>query len=623
MLQNIRQHTQGTTARLMIGLIVIAFAGWGVRSILVNGGGNEIADVNGEKISPQELQLAIQNQKRRLFAIYGNSIDPAMLDEEQLKPRSLEALINRKLLLQSARAMGLAISEREIGSVIGHMSQFQVDGVFSPDLYKSTLSQAGFTTASYKLSLRDDLMLNQVSAGLGASEFVTPAELAINARIMSEHRDFSYFTIPREKFSAVPAATDQQIKQYYEEHLDEYRTPESVDLEYIDLTPEDFFQPVEESALREAYEIAKQDPQYRTQYRVSHILFQPDGKGDVDERIAAAQQKLSSGVPFADVAREFSDDVGSAAKGGDLGYTSGDTFPEKMEAAIAKLEPGVVSKPVKTEAGTHLLLVTERKPAEVPSFEDMRAELEKGIQATEARDELLRTVESLKDLTFNTDGLDGPAKDLGLKVETQPSVTRNQAEGLFANPELLKAAFSDDVFTAGHNSDVIELPNDQFVVLRVSNHHPSELKPIDSVRDSIVAAIESDAMDAALAAEAKKALAQLNSGEGIKQVAENGNYEVVDELAVQRNNNTIPPEILHRVFELPDPGKGATSADFISTPGGDATVIDLQRVTPGEYTELSESDQQQLRQSLTAELGNLVFQEYQRELRERAEINIL
>ena len=623
MLQNIRQYTQGTTAKVVIGLVVISFAGFGVQSILLNGGGNEIAVVNGEKISPQELQVAVENQKRRLFAMYGNAIDPAMLEDERLASRSLEALINRKLLLQSGQTMGLTFSENELGAVIGNMEQFKVNGSFSTEQYKSLVSQAGFTPSSYKLSLRDDLILNQVSGGLAVSEFATSTELELSAKVIAEQRDFRYFTIPRERFAALPQVTEQQVEAYYNKHIDEFRTPESVDLEYIDLTPDDFFQPVDEGMLLEAYENAKQDLQYQTQYRVSHILFAPGGKTDVSERIAVVREKLSSGASFADVAGEFSDDAGSAGKGGDLGFTTGDTFPEEMEKVIAQLEPGIVSEPVETNEGTHLLLVTERKPANAPSFEEMRAKLEQGIQMEEAKTELIRVVELLKDLAFNADDLVKPAKELNLKLESQQSVTRNQATGLFANPELLEAAYSDEVFASGHNSDVIELPGDRFVVLRVSGHSPSKLLPLESARDSIVPVLESEALDAVLVAEGDRALVQLQSGVNIAEFAASQGYELVEELAVNRRNKAIPQDILRRVFELPPPAGGVASADVLVTPGGDATILQLERVTPGEYTKLTEAEQLNLRHSLTAEIGNLVFQEYQSGLRKRADINVL
>ena len=296
MLQDIRQSTKGPTAKIVIGLIVISFAFFGIQSILLDGGGGaEVAVVNGQDINPQELQQAVDAQKRRLFAMMGENIDPAMLDDNRLASQSLESLINRTLLVQSAEALKLSVSEDEIGAVVAGIEDFQVDGVFSPERYKGVLSGAGFTPGSYKINLHDDLLLNQVSSGLAASEFVTPVELEHNARVMAESRDFRYFTIPLEKFSSVPPATESELEAYYKANLDDFRSQESVDLEYLELSLENFHQPVEESAILEAYEQAKQEFQYEAQSRVSHILFEPGNAADVQQRVAQAQEQLTAG----------------------------------------------------------------------------------------------------------------------------------------------------------------------------------------------------------------------------------------------------------------------------------------------------------------------------------------
>ncbi len=303
----------------------------------------------------------------------------------------------------------------------------------------------------------------------------------------------------------------------------------------------------------------QQEAQFKTQNRVSHILFESGDETNVKQRIEQAQAKLSAGVAFADVAKEFSQDVGSADKGGDLGYSSGDTFPEPMEAAIAKLQPGVVSGPVETEAGTHLILVTERKKGEQPSLEDMRQQLQEKIQADEARIVLLRTVESLKDLAFNAEDLGYPAKELNLVVKQVDAVTRTQNEGLFSNPALVEAAFSEEVMASGNNSEVIELEGDKFVVLRVRNHNVPEVKPLSSVRDEVVAAVAGETARAAIAAESDGALEQLRSGLAMDQFAGSQGYPLQVELGVDRRNTKVPPEVLRRIFELPPPEPDRTA----------------------------------------------------------------
>jgi len=623
MLQNIREYTQGTTAKIVVGLIVISFAFFGIESILLSGGGNEIAEINGEPIYPEELQQALDTQKRRLVAMMGEEIDPTILDDDRLRPQALEALINRKLVMQTAAAMKLAISEREIGTVVGSMEQFQVNGVFSPEVYKGVLASAGYTPGYFKQSLRDDILLGQLRSGLVGSEFVTPWELELNARVISEQRDLRYFTIPVEKYTSISSVTEAQLEIYYRAHQEDFRTPESVDIDYIELTIDDFRQPVEDSALQEAYKLATEEAQFKTQNRVSHILFESGDETAVKQRIELAQAKLSAGVAFADVAKEFSQDVGSADKGGDLGYSSGDTFPEPMEASIAKLEPGVVSSPVETDAGTHLILVTERKNGEQPSLENMRQQLQEKIQTDEARVVLLRTVESLKDLAFNAEDLGYPAKELNLAVKQMDAVTRMQNQGLFSNPALIEVAFSEEVKASGNNSEVIELEGDKYVVLRVRNHNVPQVKPLLSVRDEVVAAVAGEAARAAIAAESDATLVQLRSGLAMDQLASSQGYPLKVELGVDRRNTKVPPEVLRRIFELPPPEPDRTAIDFIMTPNGDAIIVELQRVNSGEYKSLIDAEREELQQMLGGESVSLINNEFQQALRERAQISTL
>ena len=623
MLQDIRKSTKGTTAKIVVGLIVLSFSIFGIESILLGSGDSGIAEVNGEEITPQELQQSVNTQKRRLISMMGDNLDPAMLDDQRLGAQALEGLINHKLLTQSANALKLAVSEREIGAVIGGMEQFQIDGAFSPDVYKSVLSSAGYTPAYFKQSLREDMMLNQLRSGLAGSEFTTPSELAVNARVTTEQRDVRYFTIPLEKYTAAIDIDAAQIEAWYTENQSDFRTRESVDLDYIELSLDAFLQPVQESTIEEAYELAKQDYQFQTDNRVSHILFETDADGDLEQRIADAQAQLAAGLDFTEVAGKFSDDIGSAGNGGDLGYSSGDAFPEEMELVIAQLELNVVSSPVQTDAGTHLIIVTERREGEVPSLEEMRGQLQNTLQAEEARVILLRTVESLRDLSFNAEDLDAPAAELDLTVEQTTDITRSHANGLFANPSLLAATFSEEVLGAGHNSEVIELGGDQFVVLRVRQHRKPEVKALELVRDEIVAIItDNNARDAVTAA-AEGAVQQLRSGMTVEQIALREGYEWQVELGAGRSNTTVPRGVLQRAFELPVPTTEQGTSEFVVTATGDAQVFELVRVNAGQYDQLTETEQQLLQRQVSAEYSNLVNTEFQRSLRDNADITVL
>ncbi|MFT5335540.1 MAG: peptidyl-prolyl cis-trans isomerase D [Halioglobus sp.] len=626
MLQDIRKSTRGTTAKIVVGLIVISFSIFGLESILVGGSGGSIAEVNGEKVLPDEVLQEINVLKRRLIAAMGDQLDPTMLDDDLLSARALESVIAKKLQLQAAADFDLTVSDRQIGTLVSSMEQFQINGEFSPEMYRSLLSGAGFTPASFKQGLAQDLLLSQLSSGLAGSDFSTAAELKLNAEYAAESRDIRFFTIPADKFSSADSIPDEDVEQYYQDNQSRFQTEETVDLDYIELTLESFRKPVAEAIVLEQYELEKENYQYKTESRVSHILFEQDGD-ESDEafqlRIQAIQEQLTSGVEFAELARTSSDDVGSATYGGDLGFTQGETFPEEIESAIARLDVGAISEPVQSDAGIHLLKLEEQRDGQMPSLEELRAELEDRVQTLEARRELSLVVEKLKDIAFNAEDLSEPAAELELEVKQVASISRKTEEGLLSYSSLLTAAFSDAVLLEGHNSDVIELPGDTYVALSVRKHSLPELKPLESVESQIVSSISQSVAGRAMVAAADAALAALNGGSSIESFANDNKYEWQVELAAYRASSVVPRTILQRAFELPTPGPGESVFEYVMSPEGDVQVLELARVTPGALTALAPAQRTELREQVKSEFARMGNTEFQRGVRNRAEISVL
>ncbi|MEH6588412.1 MAG: SurA N-terminal domain-containing protein [Halioglobus sp.] len=625
MLQDMRKNIQGTFAKIIVGIIIVAFAGFGLESILLSGGGNAVAEVNGEEIAPQELQQAVNNQKRQLISMMGDNLDPAMLDDQLLSQQAMQTLISRKLLIQSADSMGLVVADSQIGALIGGMEQFQLDGQFSADMYRARLGDAGFTPASFKSTLTQDIKVGQVRSGLAGSEFATPAELELNARILGEQRDLRYLTIPLETFASVEAVDDVVIQQYYQDNASRFMSEEAVELDYIELRSTDFRKPVEEQMVLDAYELEIANGQYQTENRVSHILFEQGDDDDAayQQRIAAAQARLLAGEEFAALAQELSDDIGSASFGGDLGFSSGDAFPGEMEQAIAELSVNSVSETVITDAGAHIILLTERREGEAPTLDDMRADLEDQLAMAEARVELLRMVETIKDLAFNADNLNDPAKELSLEIAQTEKISRDHAEGLFADAILIAAAFSDDVLNAGHNSDVIELDRDHWVVLSVRKHHPAEIMPLIEVQEQIVASITEQRAKAAVEAAAIAATSSLRAGEGVESYATAAGFEWQVELGADRRNTMVPNEILQSAFRLAAPTEDASVVDYVISASGDALVYEVARVSPGDLDSLPEAERMALQQMVGGEYGQLIDNEYRQGLQDSADISVL
>ncbi|AQA19008.1 hypothetical protein BST95_12920 [Halioglobus japonicus] len=626
MLQDIRANAQGTVSKIIVGVIVAAFALFGVESILLSGGSGGVAEVNGEEISPQEVQQAVTNQKRRLIAMMGDNLDPTLLDDQLIQGQVMEGLIQRKLMVQAAEGLGLTISDRQLGTIIGEMEQFQVGGQFSPELYRGTLSDAGYTPLSFKATLSDDLIVGQARAGLAGSEFATPAELALNARLAGEQRDIRFMTIPLAEFKAEVTVAEADIAAYYEANSQQFLSEESVDIDFIELRAEDFREPVDDTALQDAYQEELQASQYQTESGVAHILFEQrddESAEDWAARVAEAQSKLAEGTDFGEVAQTYSDDIGSANFGGDLGYTAGEAFPAEMEQAIAALEVGQVSEPVQTEAGIHIIKVTDRREGEPPSFEQLRPDLEERVAMADARIELMRTVETLKDLAFNAEDLGSPAGELELEVEQAAGVTRTSQDELFSNAQLISAAFSDDVLNAGYNSEVIELSPEHWVVLRVNTYNEAAVMPMEAVSEQIVALISAERAREAVSAAAEAAVAGLRDGASVEELANAEGYEWQVELGAHRRNLVVPQEVLGSAFGLAAPAEGQSSIDYVLSVTGDALVYELDRVNEGDLGRMPQAEQTALRQQMNGEAGQLLDAEYQQGKRASADITVI
>ncbi len=610
-------------AKVIVAIIIVPFALFGIESLLGGGGVQYAAEVNGQGISAVELQQQINQQKRRLLGAMGDQIDPAMLDDQMLAGPALEFMIQKELMMQAATDYGLAVSDERLGEFIAEMPVFQIGGRFDPVMYRQVVSDQGYSPAGFQDALREDLVMTQLRAGLASSEFATSAEVDQLAIIRDEQRDVRYLILPLDTFRTEASPGDDDIQAWYEENQDRYVTEESVTLEYIELTLDQFRQPIEEERLREVFEVERDAFQLDEQRRVSHILFE-QGDDETEEqlqvRIDEASARLAAGDSFDDVAAAASDDIGSASFGGDLGYTSGDAFPPAMETAIANLEQGEVSEPVETDAGWHLITVTEILAGETAEFETVRVEIEARLQDEEARVELVKTVENLRDLVFNADDLAGPAAELELTVSESESVTRSQAEGLFAERRLNSAAFSTEVLNDRYNSEVIELTPEQFVVLRVTQHKLPETRPLEEVRAEVESALAEELARSNIRERARDMLAALEQGSSIEEQALAGDFEWQVELAARRDNRSLPATLLRRLFQLPEPAAEASTFDFVQNSDGDIELFELVRVTAGSADNVSDSLRQRLNRELSENKGRQSDNAYQQALRENADV---
>ena len=622
MLQSMRQGAQSTAAKIIIGLIVLSFAAFGLETLLPGGAGTSVAEVNGEEITPFALQEAVTQQKRQLVSILGDDIDPALLDDDRLQPRALDSLIQRTLLLQKSSALNLVASEAQVGKSITSIEAFQLNGEFSADAYRSVLANAGYTPERFRRAQAEDILLTQLQTAISETEFTTTTERAAAANVVAEERDVRYLVVSDSDLVSDDDLSDEALRHYYDENQAAFFNPEKIIAEYIVLEPADFVVSVDEDVVRDQFESVKDEYEVAEQARVSHILLiQGDDESDADfaSRLAQVSDRLAGGYEFADVAAELSDDLGSASMGGELGFTDGTAFPEAMEDAIAALTaPGEISPPVETDAGTHFIRLEERISGESVDYDSVKAGLRASIEAAEAERELLIAVEELRDLAFDAVDLDGPAEAVGAEVQRSSPFSVDDGVGLFEESRLRDVAFAADVKEAGNNSDVVEISGQRYVVLRVSEIKPPQVAPLAEVEAEVRAQVQASAEAAALSNITQTAEQMLKDGESFEAAAKVLGLEWRVELAATRLSSQLPRAVLDAAFDMSASEENALRT--VPVPGEGYAVVQLARVSPGALSQLNQGEQQQIGALRSSEQQRLAFDEFLLHQRDVADI---
>lgn len=625
MLQNIRDNIQGTAAKVIIGIIVIPFAFFGVDSLFSGSGQTPAAVVNGEEISEQSLLQAVALQKRRLIGMMGDSVDPAMLDDSVLRGPALNTLIKQQLLLQAADDADAVVSDAQLNALIVGMPQFQEDGRFSQQRYQQVLRLQGYSSQFFKDLLRSDLLIQQLSASISSSSFVTDAQLNNYIQVAFEERDYHYLTVKADDFADKVSVSEQEIETYYQQNSADYVSPEKVRFSYLELNQEDFYQAVDESALQREYERLAAASDEDAQREAAHILIEIGGGDSRQDALSQAEeirQRVAAGEDFAELAEQFSDDIGSAGDGGRLGFTSGDSFPVEFEAALAELEEGEVSAPVETESGVHLIKLLSVSKPEIASFEEMKPQLTEQLQQQEAKPRFVAAVEDLRDLVFNAEDLTLPAEEMELQVSRSELLQRDSNDGLFQYESVKRAAFSESLREAGHNSEVLELSPERYVVLHIEEYKAPEPKPLEQVRDSVVAALTAQKASQAAADRAQSIANALRDGASMETVAKQNGLEWDAVMAGTRNDLAVEAPLRQKVFAMPKPQGDNNTVSVAQTEAGNHHVVSLLAVRAGEPGKVSQAQIAQARQGLQRRQSSEDFAHYFNVLWQNADIKV-
>jgi peptidyl-prolyl cis-trans isomerase D len=626
MLQRIRDKTSGWFAIVFLGAIAIVFIFWGIQfeSSLTSAA----ATVNGKDIPAATVQQAWQDRQSELQQQMRDELPPELVKSEQA--RIVDEYITRELLVQRAHDSGYRVSDRELAETLTQIPALQVDGVFSRDRYAALLRQQGRTEPQFEQEFRRELETAQLRNAIALSAFVTPSELRRRIELQGETRDVAYAVIPAGGFSAGAQPTAEEVAAYYGKNKSQFMSQETVSLQYLKLDLAEVAGTVQvtDEALRKYYDETAADrnavPERR---KAAHILIE-SGADDAAARKKAESvlARAKAGEDFAKLAQENSDDLGSKAAGGELGWAPREAYVKEFSDALFALNKGEIAGPVKTQFGYHIIRLEDIELPHVRSFEEVKAELEADFQRDQAQSLFYEKSQQLADESFATlSELDSVAKKLGMTLQTVDGFTR-QGGGAFGNErKIIDAAFSDEVLQQRQNSQPVAIGEESVVVLRVTDHKPSQQLPLDQVQDQIVTRLTEEKARAA-ATQAASALAKrIEAGESFLTAATAAGATVFPAQAVGRQGPVaeggapMVPELLKAAFQAPRPAVGKVSAGVTTLASGDAAVFIVTAARPGTPESFGASLADQTR-GLAQQQAIAEFTAYIAQLRQAAKI---
>ena len=591
MLQAIRNNAQGTFVWIVVGLIVISFALFGLGSYMSGASKVVAASVNGVEISGTALTRAYQNYQERLRNKFGDQYRPEMFGVTRMKTEVLQGLITQEVMNQMLFEEGYMASSEQVFEKIKQYEAFQEAGTFSAKRYKEVLSLQGINGEAFENDLSREIASQQIRGTITVSAFLTEKEKKTLALLQNQKREIGYFDISVKSYRDSIRISDAEIKSFYEQNSRLYLTNEKVQLEYIELNMDDI------AAKQEVT-----DEMIKQQYDSSPDNYMGNDDAAAKKKITALRKQIQQGADFASLAKEHSQDKGSAKQGGDLGYlTRG--VGEKFDAVVFALKKGEVSQVIKSKQGLqivqlddiragdpeerkvrHILIKAERK---LKSFAEVKVAIKKELQYQQAGKVFFDDVEKMTNLSYDTPDSLGPAADaLGLKIKTSTFITRRGGSGLFANPKILSAAFSDEVLKVRRNSELIELSDTHLLVLRIKEHQVASVKPLDKVIVGIQNTLVQRQASKKTQEVSADVLARLQNNETIESVKKHypeikwNKKGWIQRKADLKSKSSIqlPQQLRQHAFAMPKPAAAETSWGKISLQSGSQAVIALFKV---------------------------------------------
>ena len=612
--------------QIFLGLIALPFAFWGVDSyVRSSGAGSDLASVGDTKITIQQFEQALRDRQDQMRQSMGDSFKPELMNSPEIRLGVLNSLIDQRLLLLEAGKNRLVTSDDALRDFLSSVPSLQEDGKFSMSRYETVLRAQGMSQPQFEARVRQDLTLQQLVGTVGSSAFVSLTQAEAMLRLQSEERQFSEFKISSGQFANKVKIDESAIQKFYDENKNRFEVPERVKAEYVVLSLDALLTQVKVSDAEvktwyDGHQDRYQEPEER---RASHVLISSDGDAGKEKAKAKAEEVLKdiqkNPSRFAELAKQHSQDPGSAQKGGDLGYFGRGMMVKPFEDAVFQQKEGEISGLVESDFGYHIIKVTGIKAAKLRPLADVRSDIEGELRRQAATRKFAEAAESFNNMVYEqSDSLQPVVEKFNLKVQQSGWLPKNAdprmlaALGPLGNEKVAKALFSDDVIKNKRNTEAIEVAPNTLLAARVTEHVPASVQPFDTVKGDIGEYLKDQEAQAQAKASGEARLAELNQGEDKLSWSASRSAS-----RLQARQLQLPPAALQAIFKADVQKLPA----YVGVSTGDAySLYKITKVIQAETV-----NENQLK-ALRTEYASIVAQEdlsaYLSSLRSRYKIDI-
>ena len=632
MLQKLREKTSGWIAIVVVGILIIPFAFFGVTDYFSASADTWVARVGDSEISQQTYQQRFEEYRSQMRQMMGDRYDSRQIESPETRQALLDRLVDEEVLRQAAAKQGVMIPPSVLQRQIADIPAFQVDGRFNVDQYRLLLAGQNMTPREFEQRIFRDLEVREIPQQIESSAFATGFDVDRYLALRDQKRDLRFLMIDPPPLGEGDVA-DEALQAFYEANSARYLSDETATIEYIELDGSTLEVPTvaDEQTLQQRYEDGKNRFVEPEQRLTSHILIKTAADADADAQRAAqvvaqtiADEARAEGADFAAIAKERSEDPGSRLTGGDLGWLERGFTDEAFESALFDLESGEISDPVKSAEGWHVIQLRDVKAEKRKEFADVRAELEKEFLESERERRYSGMAGQMVDALYrDPTTLATAAKELDLEIKTVGPFGRvGGADPVSANPQVLEAAFSRAVLTEGNVSDAIDMGQNRLLALRVVEHSPAAPIPLADIRDAVVRDYHLDEQRQASISRAESLFERWQAGASLEELAEEVGGEIKTEAGVGRSGVTVDPQIASAAFELPHPKDGSTSKTRVALNGDRHSLVEVTAVVTAEQDAVDAASRQALQSQLAQSIASSETQAYLKALRAQFEVRL-